>query len=282
MQLPLSVWSSYYVDLAPEAMVDEFAACGYRYTEFSDEHGAMLLERAAGIPNGAEKVGAALQKYAAGRGIRFPQGHLWLRIDLCSGDAAVETLKRWLDLFLALGIRASVLHASGGAELSPDERLAVRANAVAQLAAYLHGTDMVLCLENLMAEHTPRHADDLLTLIDAAGGGEHLGICLDTGHLHAVSAKAGATESQSDFIRTAGRRLRALHIADNDGTRDQHLMPFGLGTVDWQDVMRGLRAVGYDGLFNLEVPGERRAPLDVRRAKLTYIQAVGAHLMSLA
>ena len=82
------------------------------------------------------------------------------------------------------------------------------------------------------------------------------------------------------FIRAAGSRLKALHIADNDTSGDQHLLPFGCGTVDWQDVMRGLREVGYSGLFNFEVPGERRAPLAVRREKLRYARALSDILLS--
>jgi sugar phosphate isomerase/epimerase len=39
MNIPYAVWSSYFVDLSPEDMVDEFIKAGYFCTEFSDEHG---------------------------------------------------------------------------------------------------------------------------------------------------------------------------------------------------------------------------------------------------
>ena len=38
--------------------------------------------------------------------------------------------------------------------------------------------------------------------------------------------------------------------------------------------------VGYSGLFNFEVPGERRAPLSVRREKLRYARALSDILLS--
>jgi len=274
LNLPVSVWSSYYVDLSPEQMVDEFAAAGYTVTEFSDEHGAALLERAAGIPGGAEKIGAELKKYADERGVSFPQGHLYLKVDLCADDSA-EVLKQWLDLFLALGIRASVLHTSCKQEnFSAEERFACWVNRLETLTGYLRGTDMSIALEN--AGGFNLSAESLLALIDAVGD-EHLGICLDTGHLNLaqknLSGKYPAVEcSQSEFIRRAGKRLIALHIADNDGTYDQHMVPFGRGNVDFRDVMRGLEEVGYDRLFNLEIPGERRGPLALRRAKLDFIR----------
>jgi len=273
-----AVWSSYFIDLSPEKMVDEFVNAGYSCTEFSDEHGFELLERVAGIPNGPEKVGRALKAYADDRGFTFPQGHLFLKVDLCADDA-VEIMKPWLDLFVALGIRAGVLHAAGGMDLSDGERFERRVKALTALTDHLKGTPMSIALENLIRETTPRSAEDLLELIHAVGS-DHLGICLDTGHLNLARANGGVEYSQSEFIRRAGDKLIALHIADNDTSRDQHLIPFGLGNVDWKDVMSGLREVKYPGLFNLEVPGERRASQEMRRAKLEYIHRVCRYLLS--
>ena len=137
---------------------------------------------------------------------------------------------------------------------------------------------MTICLENLMEESCPRTSSDLLALIDAAGG-KNLGICLDTGHLNVVNAR-GVSESQHDFIMNAGARLKALHIADNDGSSDMHLMPYGRGRIDWKSVMMSLAEVGYDRLFNLEIPGESRAPLEVKIAKLDYIKRMCEYLLS--
>lgn len=263
--LNYSVWSSYFVEMSPEDMVKEFLAAGFTATELSDEHGLMLLGR--GDP---EKEGAKLKDYADALGFSFPQGHLLLRADLCA-DGAADTLKPWLDLFVALGIRSGVLHAAGGDDLSPEERFERRAGVLTELAAYVRGTDFTICLENLRGASRPETAEDLNALIDASGGDENLGICLDTGHLH---IERDRRQTQADFIRIAGKRLKALHIADNDTTSDMHLMPYGRGTIDWNEVMTALRAVGYDRLFNLEIPGERRCPLPVLRAKLLYCRAL--------
>ena len=76
---------------------------------------------------------------------------------------------------------------------------------------------------------------------------------------------------QGGFIRAAAGRLRALHIDDNEGRTDQHLAPFASGTVPWAETMAALREIGYDGLFNLELPGENKCPLAIRLAKLDYL-----------
>ena len=77
----------------------------------------------------------------------------------------------------------------------------------------------------------------------------------------------------------AGHRLHALHIADNEGKTDQHMMPYGRGNVDFAEVVAALREVDYHGLFNLEIPGERLAPLPVLGYKLEYIRKCYKYLM---
>lgn len=49
-----------------------------------------------------------------------------------------------------------------------------------------------------------------------------------------------------------GSRLMALHLHDNDGSSDQHCLPFD-GTVDWQKVMKNISQTGYQGAVALEV-----------------------------
>ena len=95
--------------------------------------------------------------------------------------------------------------------------------------------------------------------------GRASGICLDTGHLNL----AGGDPAR--FVTEAGPWLRALHIADNEGAADQHMLPYGRGTVPWEPFLKALGASGYDGLFNFEIPGETHVPMEIRVAKLRYI-----------
>ena len=106
-------------------------------------------------------------------------------------------------------------------------------------------------------------------------GGEQIGICLDTGHLNLVAEK-----DQAHFIRTAGKYLKALHLADNDGSGDQHLMPSALGQVDFEAVFREAKKIGYDSIYNYEVPGERYIPLELRGYKLEYIKMLSGYFFN--
>ena len=84
--MKFSVWTSYYVDLSPEEAISELKKHGVSYTELSDEHGLELLERGDDIPETARKFKAFLDE----KGFEMSQGHLWLKIALCSEEDAVE------------------------------------------------------------------------------------------------------------------------------------------------------------------------------------------------
>ena len=58
---------------------------------------------------------------------------------------------------------------------------------------------------------------------------------------------------QVAFIRKAGKHIKALHLADNEGQRDQHLMPY-LGTLNHDEVINALIDIDYKGYFTLECP----------------------------
>lgn len=271
--MKLSIWSSYFMDLSPEEMVCEFENRGISYSELSDEHAAVLLKR--GNPR---EVGKKFKEFAHRHHVQFPQGHLWLQCRLCQKDKTfvVETLKAWLDLFFEIGIRSAVLHCDG-LSFSPETALEViyKANisVLKELTDYIKDTDMIICLENLI--EVPNQVDELLKIVKAVGG-DNMGICLDTGHLN-LTAK-----NHEEFIQKAGSWLKALHIDDNEGSTDQHLMPFGKGNVDFVKVVRALKGIHYQGVFNLEIPGERYCPIEIRRYKIDYIKKVYQYLMDAA
>ncbi|MBI4976645.1 MAG: sugar phosphate isomerase/epimerase [Spirochaetes bacterium] len=267
------IWTNYLVNTTPEEMVPLFAKHGWYDLEFSDEHGHMLLAR-DGDP---AAVGDRFRSFAADHHVAFPQGHLWLAADICAADngATIDALKRWLDLYHALGIRSAVLHPGGNelikANASGTAIFDARTAALRALTQHVSGRDISIALENIHTPHA-KTADDLIPLVDAFNG-KNIGICLDTGHLNIVKGDVGV------FVRAAGKRLIALHIADNEGATDQHLMPYGRGTVDWTGFMKAIREVGYDRLMNLEIPGESRCPQPVQLMKLDYIRRMMAYLL---
>ncbi len=268
--MDLSVWSAYYIELSPEEAMAEFAKYGYHACELSTEHAEALLER-----GDAKETGNKFKDYCDGIGISVTQGHLYLGVRLCDKTkSAAEILKRWLDLFEAIGIKNAVLHCDSIYEdttLSDEDVHERNLVVLKELTDYLKGKDVTICLENLIKSHYS--VESLLWYIERLGS-DNLGICLDTGHLNI------ARGNQAEFIRKAGKHLKALHIADNEGERDQHMMPFGKGYVDFVSIVAALKEIGYQGLFNHEIPGEsHNIPLEIKGYKLEYIRKIYDYLM---
>lgn len=144
------------------------------------------------------------------------------------------SILRSLDFCQRLGVPIVVLHPVKGT---------VEEN-IAYFSYFLqsHPGQMRIAIENMEAEDEVWDVDTLLSISSALGG--RAGICLDTGHLHMRGGDIPA------FIRKAGDKLIATHIADNDGKSDQHFLP-GFGTINWEEVMKAFREC-YNGYLNYE------------------------------
>jgi sugar phosphate isomerase/epimerase len=292
MTLAISMWTSYLIELMPEELVETYVKYGWQASELSDEHAHDLLK--SGKPGA---VGEAFGRFAADQGMSFPQGHFLLATKGCRPDdlegrniadiapeddgdfaAVMDTMKNWVELFAAIGIKAGVLHCGGQRMLAkgcdPQQIFQRRCQAVATVADFAAGSGLNICLENLFMDGS-RQCSDLLAIINEIKR-PNVGICLDTGHANARQVDI------PDFIHAAGSHLKALHIADNLGQNDDHMLPFGRGTVPWLKVMPALREVGYSGLFNFEVPGENRCPMPIRLAKLRYAKTLAEQMLQLA
>ncbi len=72
----------------------------------------------------------------------------------------------------------------------------------------------------------------------------HVGMCYDSCH-HANYAPG------TDLLALYGNRLKALHLHDNGGFRNQHQLPFD-GNIDWDKLAAKIRVTGYSGATTLE------------------------------
>ena len=274
--MELSIWSSYYIDLPIEDAIQRFIENGIYCSELSDEHGLELLSRSENVIETASIFREFLNRH----NFRISQGHLCLNIRICSDGTALERLFRWIDMYEAIGIQNMVLHCDNLNEtgLSLQEKKEKNIEKLRILAQYIQNRNITVCLENLRPVSPDKTQlvdgtiDDLLYMIERIGS-KQFGICLDTGHLNLTAKNHRA------FILKAGEKLKALHIADNEGVTDQHLMPFTAGNIDFFEIVKSLREIGYAGVFNMEIPGENRIPLELRDEKLVFIKSCYQYLM---
>ena len=70
-------------------------------------------------------------------------------------------------------------------------------------------------------------------------------VCLDTGHANVFH------DDIAEDVRLLGDDLATLHVHDNKGNWDQHLIPY-LGNIKWEEFLTALKEIGYQGAFTLE------------------------------
>lgn len=282
----ISMWTSFLYGRPFESIVRSLRKAGFDSADLSAEHLLELLDSARPLEQAKQ-----WRSLADGLGLPLLQTHLALETDLTlpleESRKQLDSLKRQLELAMFLEIPAAVVHVSQctgidtpvpdagcpGTGLDPErEENAIRY--LTELSAFLRRSPTRLALENLFfAELRAAH---LISLIELAGRPAEVGICLDTGHLHCSGG------DQVEFLDAAAGYLIALHVADNTGVADYHMLPLGRGTIDWRKFMRKLKSIDYPGIFNLEASGENSAEYpEILDAKLEYAAKVVQTLMQM-
>ncbi|HUZ21901.1 MAG TPA: deoxyribonuclease IV [Acidimicrobiales bacterium] len=190
-------------------------------------------------------------------------------------DRSRRCLAENLDAGTAIGSAGVVLHIGSHRGLGLDGALARITGAIEwaldEVEGHLGERSCPLLLENAAGAGgtVGRSFDELARVIDAAGGDERLGVCLDTQHLFA-SGVAYATRAEADAAvaaldRAVGvRRLGCLHLNDSKvpfaANRDRHAN-IGEGEIG-EDALAWL--LGHPKLQHapaiLEVPGAGDGP----------------------
>ena len=107
-----------------------------------------------------------------------------------------------------------------------------------RLADAAERANVNLAFENLKV---PDRLYTVLARIDSP----RVGVCFDAGHNHCYNPTQRVCRDFKD-------RIMAVHLHDNDGTRDAHNLP-GDGTIDWNAVRQELLDSAYSGAWSLEI-----------------------------
>ncbi len=209
-------------------------------------------------------------------------------------DALILATKRSIEACAMLGIPHTVIH---GAECGPSEAEFRRRNIafyrLFEEDAEKHGVDMLTenSAEAWNPEYFLRTGREMREFVGEAGI-PRLHLNWDIGH-----GNVQGCDQYTDIL-AMGSELRALHVQDNDGKADAHLMPRA-GTTNFDDVIRGLIDAGYRGDFTFEgsntlrpadswpwyrrgvKPGDRLAmpPLDLQVRQIALMRGVGEWML---
>ncbi len=180
-------------------------------------------------------------------------------------DYCIGIYNRCIELCDTVGCKNLVVH---GITMSPEDRSAtpeyyrdLNLRLYRGLMDTLKHTNVTVCLENLFRDYgrdfvegvcsDPHEAVEMIDLLNEESGKECFGLCLDTGHLNLLRKRF------PNYVPLLGKRIKALHIHDNDATGDQHMMPYA-GTIIWNDFIASMRQIGYDGDLNFETFNQTR------------------------
>ena len=179
------------------------------------------------------------------------------------------------------GLKVKQYYGSEEAEWAKTEEFI---ETIAPLAKEL---GITICVENIYnsaGKHivegpccNARKAVERIDRINGKYGAEVLGFCFDTGHANLVGI------DYAPFLTTLGKRLKVLHIHDNDGIADLHQMPFTFTktrenkpSTDWDGFLRGLKAAEFNGVLSFETaPILTSFPKELRQQALHMIAEIG-------
>ena len=230
--------------------IGEIRAAGFRYvvlSQYSIKTNADLL-----LADDWRDTVARMKETADRLGVTFVQSHSpggnALDPDPAKVDELVAVTNRSIAVCAALGIPNTVVHAGFAKGIGKDEFFEKNADFYRRLFPAMEEYGVNVLVENsTRANMGSRYylytGADMKEFIDYV---DHplFHACWDTGH-------ANIEGGQAEQIRALGSDLYALHINDNRGERDEHLIPY-LGTVNMDDVMTALTEIGFEGPFTFE------------------------------
>jgi sugar phosphate isomerase/epimerase len=164
---------------------------------------------------------------------------LWL--DGTEGDDYLAVLMRCVADCAELHIPTVVIHLVRQSSYAPLSQ--IRLDRIAKLVSEAEKSGVNLAFENL------KYLDHLDSVLSAFSS-ERVGFCFDSGHEH-------MNHPDAHLLRKYSSRLFAVHLDDNLGGDDTHLLPFD-GSVNWRDVVLDLAAAKPLPYLTLEVDFNRK------------------------
>ncbi len=210
----------------------------------------------------ADRAAEAAAKY----GMRFSQVHLpFQKQGLLSADVRFrdpdsakhyeECMFRGYRIAAMVGAPWAVLHCldSTAERTDPDEAFRLNHEYFDHFVEFGIQNGVGTAFENMIRVNprfNPHYRytegpEELIAYVDSYHD-PMVGICWDFGHANL------ARVTQTDALRMIGKRLKCVHVDDNLGANDNHLLPF-FGEIDWNEIFPVLAEIGYEGSCSLEV-----------------------------
>lgn len=158
---------------------------------------------------------------------------LWLSGD--EGEQTVSELITEIEACGIYGISTIVLHLTNGS--APPSLSEAGIKRIERLINTAEKMNVQIAFENI---RIPQHTQYILDHYHSAS----VGLCYDSGHENYWTPEI-------DWLNLYGNRIFAIHLHDNTGNGDSHMIPFD-GNIDWDTKLKALAGSSYQGSITLE------------------------------
>lgn len=198
-----------------------------------------------------------IKEYACKHSITFVQSH-GPNVNPLAGDEefeiAVRRATRAIEVCGQLEIPSMVIHPGWDRSISKEEWFEKNRDFFRILFPVMEENQVNVLHENTtsvnMSWYFPKTGAEMKEFAEYVNH-PLFHACWDTGH-------ANCEGNQYQEILDIGKELYALHVNDNRGMQDEHLIPF-MGTMNMDEVMHALIDMGYKGYFTFECSSALRS-----------------------
>lgn len=290
--------AGWYDKNEPMKSFEYIKSCGFEATDFNIDHylNTGKLDKEGLMPTFFDKSTeeileffTPLKEASEATGVAIAQMHAPFPVWFKEKDEVNDYIRMALDKCFAvceyIHCPAVVVHpvSRSTKEKEWDTNMELYRSLIPLIKKY---SGVKICLENIFSRRPNRiiegrlsNAADACRMIDelnAEAGGDYFGFCLDVGHANLTNRNI------KEYVKELGSRLTILHIHDNNGLEDLHMIPYSyLATgsshvCDWEGFVEGLKEIGYRGVLAFETFRIFSAyPKAVHTEALRLISAIG-------
>lgn len=140
-----------------------------------------------------------------------------------------------------------------------------------RVADYAEQYQVTICIENLpFVEFAISKVDNVLKLIKAVNK-KNCKMCFDVGHAFVFKDDIG------DDIIKIGNNLQVLHVHDNKGNYDSHMIPW-LGAINWEAFSLALKRIDFQGCISLETYIENDMPQPMKSCMRKLLSKIARYI----
>lgn len=268
--------SSYYIEGKKETDYEQMKRDGYNCCDYQG-----LTDTTGELYNADDAEFAKMlfteKKKAEAAGIEFSQVHAPWPTDDTSERSRIKRLEYMKKAVRGTSIldgKYLVIHPimpNHDFEEDPDLTEKLNEEFFREICTYAKPYNVGICMENMpMTElrlSSVKKTAEFVKRLDLT----NFFICLDTGHANIFGDDCG------EDVRLCDGRLKVLHVHDNNGLTDEHILPY-LGTIDWASFKSALSDTSFGGVISMELSASKMPLKDLQRKFLKLISDTAKYL----